>query len=157
MTIPRTVTEFLERHAPDYAVVHHPYTATASHSAEAAHVSGERIAKAVLLEDTGGFLLAVLPATHTLHLARVREITGRDVELAAEDKLPSVFHDCAPGAVPSLGRAYGVETIVDEALLSQPVLYFEAGTHEDLVCVEERCFEGLMGSARRFGFSAHKH
>ena len=157
MNIPQTVTRFLEDNSADYSVVHHPYTATTAHAAEAAHVSGEYIAKGVLLEDERGYLLAVLPATHTLQIGRVREETGRDVNLAPESKLVDVFPDCALGAVPSIGPAYGVETIVDDAVYAQPVVYFEAGTHEALVCLSEGRFEELLGDAKHFQFSTHKH
>jgi Ala-tRNA(Pro) deacylase len=33
-------------------------------TAEASHVSGERLAKAVVLRRDGGYMLAVLPASH---------------------------------------------------------------------------------------------
>lgn len=157
MNLPNTITRFLRDNATDYSVVHHPYTATSTHTAEAAHISGERIAKAVLLHDKRGYLLAVLPATHTLHINQVREKMGRDVDIAPEEKLAEVFPDCALGAVPSIGPAYGLETIFDEALCAQPTVYFEAGTHEDLVCVAEERFENLLADALRFRFSSHKH
>ena len=105
----------------------------------------------------GRIAFAVLPATHTLHIGQVRERTGRDMTLASEETLTEVFPDCALGAVPSIGPAYGLETIVDTALAAQPTVYFEAGNHDDLVCLADERFEKLLCEAPHFEFSAHRH
>ena len=156
MGIPTTVKKYLDRHDMQYAVVPHPYTETSMETAEAAHVSGERIAKGVLLRDEHGFVLAVLPATHSLRVGDLQQMMDRRLELAAEADVTRVFNDCAPGAVPALGPAYGLETIVDEILTEQPELYFEAGDHEDLLQVSEAGFEAMIGNARYANISSHR-
>jgi Ala-tRNA(Pro) deacylase len=156
MSIPQTVAKFLDRNKARYTVITHPYTESSMESAEAAHISGEKIAKGVLLKDEGGYILAVLPATHSLQINALRSFTGRELELAPEAELENVFPDCAPGAVPAIGPAYGVETLVDEALTRQEELYFEAGDHELLLKVSEPKFEAMLQPARFGAFSAHK-
>ena len=51
-------------------------------------------------------------------------------------------------AVPALGPAYGLETLVDESLLGVPEVWFEAGDHTTLVRVSGAAFRTLMEQAR---------
>ena len=156
MAVVASVARLLDMRRVDYRVVTHLHSDTSSETAEAAHVSGDRIAKGVLLKDGSGYCLAVIPATHDLKLDVLNDRIERRLHLAEEDDLPGVFPDCEAGAVPALGRAYGIETFVDEQLLDLPEVYFEAGEHSELVCVSARAFERLMDGAVYSTFSAHR-
>ena len=71
MTIAPTLAARLEQAGIQPEIVTHPHTPSASRTAQASHVSGDRVAKAVLLKDETGYLLAVLPASHHLNLEAV--------------------------------------------------------------------------------------
>jgi Ala-tRNA(Pro) deacylase len=156
MAIPKTVTDYLEQNDIMYGVIVHPLREGSSmETAQVAHVSGEKIAKGVVLKDSHGYVLAVVPATHVVEVEKIKELTGRDVELAPEAELARLFPDCANGAVPAVGPAYGLETIVDATMLDQPEIYFEAGDHRELLSVREQHFEQLLGVSSRGHFSHH--
>ena len=144
---------FFESHPLDYSIVSHDYTESSQHSAAAVHQTGYRVAKSVLLKDGESFLLAVLPACHRLHLGQLHQALDRDLGLATETELAALFGDCALGAIPPAGALYDLETIVDEALLEQDDIYFEAGDHEQLVHMKREDFIELLGNARRGRFS----
>src|SRR5262245_49707423 len=156
MAVVASIARLLDLRRVDYRVIHHLHTACSSETAQAAHVSGERVAKGVLLKDGGGYCLAVIPATHELQLDVLNDWLERSLHLANEDDLLQAFPDCELGAVPALGKAYGIETLVDEQLLEQPELYFEAGEHRELVCVSARAFERLMDGSEYNTFSTHR-
>ncbi len=156
MAIPATVREYLEQAGVEYQVVEHPYTETSMRSAEAAHVTGEDVAKGVLLKDESGYVLAVVPATHNVQVGEVQGQLGRALEPAPEGDLAIVFTDCAVGAVPALGPAYQLETITDEALRGHDRIYFEAGDHEELIQLSGGDFESLLAPSRFMRFSAHR-
>ena len=144
MAIAGTVKKYLEEKGVDYQVVDHPHTTSSLRTAESAHISGHRIAKGVVVKDGKGYLLAVLPASRNLDLRLLEDQIGRRMELAAEEELRTLFPDCQLGAVPALGPAYGLETIIEEGLLSEPDIYFEGGDHEQLIHINESQFEKLM-------------
>lgn len=156
MAIPATVREYLDRAGVAYSVVRHPYTETSMRSAEAAHVTGEDVAKGVLLKDDEGYVLAVLPATHQVKVGEVRRQLERNVETATEGDLSIVFADCSPGAVPALGPAYQVDTIADEALRGHDEVFFEAGDHEELIRLTGDEFESLLAGSKFMSFSGHR-
>jgi Ala-tRNA(Pro) deacylase len=113
------------------------------------------VAKSVLLEDERGYLVAVLPASHRIRIRELTEQLERSLELASEPELGELFQDCEPGAVPPVGAAYGLPTVVDDSLLNAPEVYFEAGDHEDLVHLSGVEFLSLLAGARHGRFSRH--
>jgi len=156
MTIAQTVQKHLKGRGIHYDVITHSPTGSSSETAQSAHVSGDRIAKGVVVKDSRDYMLAVVPGEHYLDVKSLGEHLQRDLEMADESELGKLFEDCKEGAVPALGLAYGLKTLVDEALLKQPELYFEAGDHESLIHVKEADFEVLMEGAEFGTFSHHR-
>jgi len=153
MGIAKTVSGFLQsRHVP-YEVVMHPYHATSREAAASAHVPAERLAKAVVLADGRGFLMAVIPGDRHVSLDSLSERLGRRLMLAPENRIAPVFVDCESGAIPPLGVAYGMKTIVDDALVGQPEIYFECGDRRGLIRVSGDEFLGLLREAEHGQFA----
>lgn len=154
MTMATTLQRFLEERRVPYELVDHPRTFTSAETAEAAHVGGDRLAKAVVVEDEEHFMVALIPSTHRLHLTALREQEPAHEQcgLATEQQVERLFGDCEPGAVPAPAQAYGLDVLVDENLLGLEDVYFEAGDHRHLVHVAGEDFRRLMDDARRGRF-----
>lgn len=155
MTIATTLKQHLADSGIAYETVTHPYTTSASKTAQESHVSGEQIAKAVVLKEGGNYLLAVLPASRHIRFADLGAWLGEKVELAKEEETESIFADCDLGAIPPVGKAYGLDVVVDESLAGDSEVYFEGGDHSTLVKVSADDFGKLMAGARRGQFSRH--
>ena len=144
MGIALTMQEYLEDNHVPYDVARHSKTGSSAMTAEASHVPGNALAKGVVLKWDGSYLLAVVPASRQVDLARVGEIVGERVELATEEEASSLFPDCDTGAVPIFGAPYRVASVVDEGLERRGDIYFEGGDHRTLVHVSGNGFERLM-------------
>ncbi len=155
MAIARSLRRYLRARNIDYEITRHPASPSASRSAQAAHVAGERVAKSVVLHDDDGYVVAVVPSTHRLEFGTLRKLLDRRLDLAAEDELAALFGDCDIGAIPAVSAAYGLEAVVDESLAAQPDIYFEGGDHRSLVHVSGENFDRLMQGAKRGQFSHH--
>jgi len=154
MNIAPTIQDYLAERQIAYEVLSHPRTTTSATTAQAAHLPGRSVAKAVVVEDDRGYMVAVLPATAHLQLTRLeRELHRNGLHLASEPQLGKLFPDCELGAVPPLGQAYGLPTIIDEELALQPDVFFEAGDHRHVVHVSQGEFSRLIGEARVARFS----
>ena len=151
MAIPASVHDYLDREGVQYDVIAHAATRDASRTAQAARVSGDRLAKSVVLEDDSGYLMAIIPASHRLDLQAI----GRELVLASERELAHLFDDCEPGAVPPLGQAYGIDVVVDRNLADTPDIYFEAGDHLSLIHVTGQDFRRLMADSLQRNISHH--
>ena len=155
MAIAHSIEAFLKQHAVDYELISHPRSVSSMHTAHVAHVPGDQLAKSVLLEDESGYLMAVIPSTHRVDLGKLHLRLRRQVGLAIEREVTELFADCDPGAIPAIGPAYHVATIIDDALLDEPDVYFEAGDHEALVHVSGQAFGAMMAGVPHAQFTHH--
>lgn len=155
MTIAMRLKEHLEKAGIPYEVVSHPRTVNSAESAQAAHISGERVAKSVVIHHPQGHLLAVVPSTHRIDLSKLQELAGTHLGLAAETEIGEIFSDCDLGAVPPVGSAYGVDVMLEESLCDLPEVYFEGGDHTTLIRATGDAFGAMMKDARRGRFSHH--
>ncbi len=155
MGVAMTLKDYLDSHNLAYEVVSHVHTPTAMRAAEAAHVPGDQVAKSVLLGDEDSYLLAVIPSTYRLEIARLNQLTARHLELIPEDEIEAAFSDCERGAIPPVGQAYGIETLLESDLARQEAVYFESGDHEHLIKMSGKDFRALMGDVQRFHVSHH--
>ena len=128
------VHDFLHRQDVGYEILHHTPTYDAQRLAQAVSESGYHVAKTVLLKSDADYLLAVVPATHTIDLADARLRLRSDyLALASEEELAERFPDCEMGAVPPFGSQYGMTTLVDESLSRAEDMVFEGNTHDEAV------------------------
>jgi Ala-tRNA(Pro) deacylase len=155
MRISKGLKRFLDSESIPYELLPHAKTDTSTETAAAAGVAGDRLAKAIVIDDSRRFMVAVIPSTHRLELGTLHKTLGEQVGLATEAEVRLLFDDCEDGAVPGLGQAYGLEVLVDDALLELDDVYFEAGNHSDLVHVTGEMFRGLMSAADHGEFSRH--
>jgi Ala-tRNA(Pro) deacylase len=125
---------FLDELDATYRVSHHDTAYTAQDLAMAEHLPGRRVIKPVLVQADGRFVLCALPACYRVDLNELREqIPAKDVRLADERLLSDAFPDCEVGAIPPVGRIYGMLTLMDESVTADDHVTFQAGTHTDSV------------------------
>ena len=155
MAIAMTLQQYMQDQEIPFDVICHDKTRTSNETASVAHVSGNCLAKTVILEDELGYVMVVVPASHHVVMSAVDEIMRRKLTLAREVELPRLFTDCELGAIPPIGDAYGIETMVDDSLAEQTDIYFEAGDHELLLHVSNEQFETMMADAMHGHFSCH--
>lgn len=154
MFIPPRLSSFLQAQDAEYEVQRHRHTRGSSDTAHAAHVSPHQLAKAVVLEDDIGCVMAVVPADRYVRLGRVSQLLERQhLRLVDENRIAALFPDCERGAVPALGMVWGLETVVDDELETLSVVYIECGDHERLLRLDHRQFHALMRQARHGQFS----
>jgi Ala-tRNA(Pro) deacylase len=155
MTIAPTLQKYLAAENIQYEVIPHELSVTSTRTAEACHISGDRLAKGIVLRRDGEYMLAVLPASHHLRLSELRTKLGDNVEMADESEINRLFRDCAHCAVPAVGKCYGLDIIVDDSIQAQPDIYMEAGDHETLLHMGHAQFARLTANAQQGRFSAH--
>jgi len=155
MSIAPRLQEYLTAQNIDYREIPHEPTMSSNRTAQACHISGDSLAKGIVLRRDGGYMLAVMPASHRLHLSELKTRLGEDIEMADEEEIKELFRDCAHGAVPAVGKCYGLDVIVDDSIEMQPDVYMEAGDHQTLLHLRRTEFARLTANARHGRFSAH--
>ena len=110
-------------------------------------INPSQIAKAVVLKDIRGMLMAVLPGPHVLDINAINRQLHRNLREAPAEDYQTVFADCSPGILPPLGEAYGFETVIDDGLLDQDLVYFVSGNENELVRISGYDFQLLHSNA----------
>ena len=155
MTIASTLRWYLEASGANYEILPHPHSSTSFQTARAARVPKEWLAKAVVLEDEQGYVMAILPTSNRIAIDALEKLLERHLRFATEEEIGELFSDCETGAIPPLGCAYGIQTVIDDSLLRLPQIYFEAGDHEDVVHMSGEQFRALVDGSTHGRFSRH--
>jgi Ala-tRNA(Pro) deacylase len=144
MGIPSRVRDFLDSENISYEELRHQPAYSGQEVAHTLHLSGKKCAKTVVLEGDGRPVMAVLPASSRLNLQDLRtamEVTH--LEMLSESELTKLFPDCEQGAIPPLGRLYGMIVWVDRSISDSEQIVFCAGTHEDCIRMKYSDFAKL--------------
>jgi Ala-tRNA(Pro) deacylase len=157
MAVAAHLANYLTAHGTAYEVIEHRPSVSAMEAAQQAHVPPDRMLKAVLLRDHQGYMLALLPALEHINLGYLREWLHRRLRLATEPEVNAVFTDCDSGAVPAIGAAYSLETVIDDTLRDRSDVYFEAGDHRSVIHMHGPDFWRLTGAARSGRFGSPQH
>jgi Ala-tRNA(Pro) deacylase len=139
------VKDFLDTNHIHYNTITHPTSYTAQGTAAYAHVSGNELAKTVMVKVDSQLAMAVLPASNQIDLSALRRITkAKTICLASEPEFEMKFPDCDLGAMPPFGNLYGVPVYVEERLAEDVDIAFNAGTHNELVRMKYDDFERVV-------------
>jgi Ala-tRNA(Pro) deacylase len=134
--IPETIDRYLKDHHLAYEHTVHARAVAAQRLAAAEHVTGDRIAKPVVVSVDGVLALAVVSATEKVDVEALRRATGAaKVELVPEATFEGRFAPCEVGAEPPLGL-FGMPMYVDAHLAREPWIVMRGGTHEDAIRIE---------------------
>lgn len=121
---------FLKERGVSFTVHEHVPAYTAQEVAAEEHVSGNMLAKAVVVNADGKSALCVLPASYKLDMEKVAAaLKVRRVRLADEQEMARLFPDCEVGAEAPFGNLYNLPTLVDKHLSKDDEIVFQAGTH----------------------------
>lgn len=153
MSISPRLRSYLDRRGVHFDEVPHEQAMCATEAAKAAHVAREQVAKGVLVQAGDNYMLAVVPASRQVRFDRLQIWLGRPVRLAEERESEDLFADCDLGAIPPVGGAYDLETVMDDSLLDAEEVYFEGGDHRTFVHMQADDWRKLTKDAAHGAFS----
>jgi Ala-tRNA(Pro) deacylase len=142
--IPSHIVEYLKTKGVPFVRHWHPRAVGAQKVAQSMHVTGHRVAKAVIVDADGHRWIAVLPASQQLDDHRLAaELAAHRVRLVREDEFAASFRDCERGAEPPFGHLYDLPVVVDRSLSREDRIYFRAGSHEETLEMSYSDFAAL--------------
>jgi Ala-tRNA(Pro) deacylase len=139
------LTSYLDKNNVKYIVIKHSPAFTSQEIAARAHIPGKELAKSVMLIIDGKIAMAVLPASYHVDFQLLEEALGATrISLATEEDFKNLFPDCEIGAMPPFGNLYDIDVYVAKSLTEDKVIFFNAGTHSELIKMAYRDFERLV-------------
>jgi Ala-tRNA(Pro) deacylase len=145
MPIAQNVSDMLKKSGVAYEVMKHPQAFTAQEVAAAVHVTGKEVAKTLVVNADGKYVMATIPAPHKLNLRSLKELLkAKEVRFATEQELESLFPECEVGAMPPFGNLYNMPVIASSALKDRPEIVFNACSHTEVIKIAYADFERLV-------------
>ncbi len=137
--------KYLDENKVKYVSIKHSEAFTAQEIAASAHIPGNELAKTVMLNIEEKIAMAVVPATYHVDFRLLERETGASrVSLATEDSFKEIFPDCELGAMPPFGNLYDMDVYVAKSLTDDEEIFFNAGTHTELIRMSYKDYENLV-------------
>lgn len=144
MTVARRLKEYLDTNNVPYNVMAHKVAYTAQEVAAAQGVTGWQVAKTVVCNCDGKYLLLVLQAPTMVDLSRLKHSLGcREVRLASETEMEKLFPEVELGAEPPFGNLYDLPVYVDKGFADAREMVFNAGSHTETIRIKYSDFVRL--------------
>ena len=121
----------------DFQVMTHDYVTTSEEAALVRGTSLESGAKAIIAKADKFFML-VLPANLKIDSKKIKKMFNTKSFRFATDEELLTLTGCKKGAVPPFGFLFGLDTYVDEKLLEQKEINFNAGSNDKSIAMKTR-------------------
>ena len=145
MAILKKLKLILDEAKVPYEVYSHALAYTAQEIAARQHVSGNELAKVVMIDADDQLVMGVIRGNDKIALHVVEEsLNVRHARLATEDEFIARFPECEIGAMPPFGHLFGLNVYVDPALAKDEYIYFNAGNHVQTVRLRYKDFAKLV-------------
>ena len=136
---------FLNMEHINYKRIVHSRAYTAQKIAAYSHISGNEIAKTVMVKIDGKLCMVVLPASYQVNLNELKRATrAKEVRLATESEFKDSFTDCEVGAQPPFGNLYHMDVFVAEKLTKDINIAFNACNHAELIQMTYKDYQRLV-------------
>ena len=141
----KKLRKYLDDNHIKYVTLTHSLAYTAQEIAARSHIPGKEMAKTVVVKLGNKMAMAVLPASYKIDFETLAEVTGSNhVDLASEEEFKYLFPGCEIGAMPPFGNLYDMDVYVSEKLAEDDEIFFNAGTHTELIKMDYADFERLV-------------
>jgi Ala-tRNA(Pro) deacylase len=126
--------DYLEENQVKFTRIIHSTAYTAQVIAHRAHISGNMLAKTIVLKSPANkFVMAVVPANYQIDLEKISGLFGEALDLASEDEFRKLFPGCETGGMPPFGNLFDLPVYVSETLAKSEDIVFNAGNHRELL------------------------
>lgn len=147
------ILAYLQQANIEYEVLEHKATDSLQQAALQCQLAPEQVARAVLLGDEHGPLLAILPLNHVINFAQLFALAERKLEPVDRLAARYIFTDCESGSIPAIAAPFQIPALVDKALLEQDTIYLEAGSLSLLLRLHGEDFRHLHRASAQGHFS----
>jgi len=158
MNLPDTVRTYLDRQQCAYRLIPYPPREAIGQASERLDIPARRIARAVLLKDAAGPIMAILPHSHILDFSMLCQLRECDLEPLHGAETSRFFQarGCKGNSHPPLPDAFDIPALVDTSLSDDGDIYFEGGSGDCFVKMRGGDFGKLLPRVRwgRFAVQA---
>jgi aspartyl-tRNA synthetase len=124
----RRITESMKKEGIKYDVIEHEATFTSEESAKARGTELKQGVKALVCRAGKKFVQICVPGNKEIDLGKASLAIGAKIETANANEVREAIQ-CPIGAVPPFGNIFGIDVFIDEDVLKNEHVAFNAGLH----------------------------
>jgi len=141
----KRLRHFLDSNEAHYTIMNHPVAFSALELSEVTHISGNLLAKSVIVKTPTKMLMCVIRATDVVDISLLKKaLNQKDISLATEQDFGREFPDCEVGAMPPFGNLYEMDVYVSDVLAKDTEIYFNAGNHSEVIKLSYKEYDNLV-------------
>jgi len=130
MSIPKTVTNFLDKYKIKYQTINHKTVYTAYDKAATLKVKPKIVGKTLLVKLDKNPALVLIPANKNLDKKKLRKIAkAKTIDFLKETWMKKNLKGIKIGAIPPLGNLFKLKTFIDNSLLKEPKIIINGGDY----------------------------
>ena len=152
MSLPDCIRAYLELRQTPYQTFPHPPGETLPQLAQRLEIPLRGLARAVLLQDANGLVMAVLPGSHILDFSILCRLAQRDLQPLYGAETARFFqqYGCVFNSYPPLPEVFDLPALVDHSFnqMGDGNVYFDGGSGDMLIRVQLADFRALLATAR---------
>ncbi len=148
MSIPKKITNYLDKRGAKYAIITHRKVYTAYDAAQTLRKRLDEIVKNLLVKTDKGFVLVLLPASKNVNLKDLKKLMNaqgkgvKTVEIPKEGAMVRLLK-VKPGALSAFGRLHDLEVYMDKNLRKAKKAIFSSGSITESLEMALKEFEKL--------------
>ena len=152
MNLPDAVQFHLNQHSFPYRLIDCPSVESLVQAAAKLDIPPRQIARAVLLRDKAGLVMAILPCSYILDFSMLCQALQRDLDPLYGIETHRFFeqYGCKTGSHPPLPGVFAIPALADASLVvdEDAEVYFDGGNGDVLVSMRAADFRQVLATAR---------
>jgi len=152
MNLPDAVQFHLNQHGFPYRLIDCPSVESLVRAAAKLDIPPRQIARTVLLRDSTGLVMAILPCSYILDFLMLCQALQRDLDPLYGIETHRFFeqYGCKTGCHPPLPGAFAISALADASLVADEdaEVYFDGGNGDVLVSMRAADFRQVLATAR---------
>lgn len=139
------VKNYLNENKVNYTSIPHSLAYATREISHQCHISEKEMAKVVIVQAGSKLVMVIIPSSKLLDFKSLENtLHESDVSLATEKEFANAFPDCEVGAMPGFGNLYNMDVIVDQSVAKNKDIFFNGGTHTEIIKLSYQDFEKLV-------------
>ena len=145
MAISITLNEYISLQKINSDITHlHEFTNEPSPSIYSLHLPTDEVAKVAIIENQiGQYVLATLPEKTPLLIDEINQTLGSKFHLVNEWLLDDLSPEYNQHSIPSIGTAYKMKILIDNALLTAEEIFITADDARYLIRIDDALYNKM--------------
>jgi Ala-tRNA(Pro) deacylase len=153
-SIPSKVIKFLDKSGVKYEIIKHRTVYTAYDKAATLRIKPSIVGKTLVLKTDSDMAMVLIPGNKNLDKVKFQKVLNiwrkkqgmkliKKIDFISEVVMKNKFKGMKLGAIPPLGKLFGLPVFIDKGLTKEKSIFVNTGIYEESFRVAPKIFDKL--------------